>query len=78
MLPMIMRSLSLPDPELRYNMLEVLTSILEVHEDSVDEVLHAQAKSMVEKLLAVAVPEPGVSESPAAVVSQALVGFTFL
>ncbi|KAJ9107914.1 hypothetical protein QFC19_002657 [Naganishia cerealis] len=43
-LPMIMRSLSLSDPELRCNMLEVLTMILEVHEDSADQVLHAQAR----------------------------------
>lgn len=65
---MIMRSLSLPDPELRCNMLEVLTSILEVHDDTVDEVLHAQAKSLVEKLLVIAVPEEGIPETAPAVV----------
>lgn len=65
---MIMRSLSLPDPELRCNMLEVLTSILEMHDDSADEVLHAQAKSLVQKLLAIAVPEEGIPETAAAVV----------
>ncbi|GHJ87563.1 hypothetical protein NliqN6_3965 [Naganishia liquefaciens] len=71
MLPMIMRSLSLPDPELRCNMLEVLTSILEVQDDSADEVLHAQAKSLVEKLLVIAIPEEGVPETTAAIRSRA-------
>lgn len=71
MLPMIMRSLSLPDPELRCNMLEVLTSILEVHDDSADEVLHAQAKSLVERLLVIAIPEEGIPETAAAIVRLA-------
>jgi hypothetical protein len=67
-----MRSLSLPDPELRCNMLEVLTTILEVHDDSVDEVLHAQARSLVEKLLVIALPEDGIPETAAAVVRLVL------
>lgn len=69
---MIMRSLSLSDPELRCNMLEVLTMILEVHDDNADKVLHAQASSMVDRLLSVGVYKHGVPDTPSAIVSDGL------
>jgi hypothetical protein len=69
---MIMRSLSLSDPELRCNMLEVLTMILEVHDDNADKVLHAQASSMVDRLLSVGVYKHGVPDTPSAIVGVGL------
>lgn len=50
-------------------MLEVLTMILEVHDDNADKVLHAQASSMVDRLLSVGVYKHGVPDTPAAIVS---------
>lgn len=54
-LPLIMRGLALSNPEIRCNMLHVLTSILEVEGDvETSDLLRSQAKSLAEVLLEVA------------------------
>jgi hypothetical protein len=64
-LPLIMRGLSLPNPEIRCNMIHMLTSILEVEGDAETmTLLRSQAKSLAEVLLEVAVDLDETSSSP--------------
>ncbi|WVW86641.1 hypothetical protein I302_108694 [Kwoniella bestiolae CBS 10118] len=64
-LPLILRSLSLPDPHQRVNAITTLTSILETASDSreVDKAIHAHAEVMVDSLLKSAVRSEGVASS---------------
>ncbi|WWC73452.1 uncharacterized protein I206_107422 [Kwoniella pini CBS 10737] len=64
-LPLILRSLSLPDPQQRSNAIRTLTSILETATDSkeVDKAIHTHAETMVESLLKSAIKQPKVPTS---------------
>ncbi|WWD04098.1 hypothetical protein V865_002163 [Kwoniella europaea PYCC6329] len=64
-LPLILRSLSLPDPHQRVNAITTLTSILETASDSkeVDKAIHTHAEVMVDALLKSAVRQEGVPTS---------------
>jgi DNA repair/transcription protein MET18/MMS19 len=59
-LPLLLRSLSLPDPTRRTNAIITLNSILETGNMSrgVDSLIHQQAGVMVESLLRSALPDP--------------------
>ncbi|WVQ96214.1 hypothetical protein IAU59_003318 [Kwoniella sp. CBS 9459] len=65
-LPLILRSLSLPDPHQRTNAITTLTSILETASDSkeVDKAIHVKAVDMVQSLLKSALLEDHVPSSP--------------
>ena len=71
-LPLIMRGLALPNPEIRCNMLHVLTSILEVEgDDETSNLLRSQAKSLAEVLLEVATDLDQASSSAVSCVCPA-------
>ncbi|WWC65616.1 uncharacterized protein I303_108236 [Kwoniella dejecticola CBS 10117] len=64
-LPLILRSLSLPDPQQRSNAIIALTSILETATDSkeVDKAIHSHAETMVDSLLTSAIKQDGIPTS---------------
>ncbi|WVF68679.1 hypothetical protein IAT40_003451 [Kwoniella sp. CBS 6097] len=65
-LPLILRSLSLPDPHQRTNAITTLTSILETASDSkeIDKAIHVKAVDMVQSLTKSALLEADVPSSP--------------
>ncbi|KAL1408286.1 hypothetical protein Q8F55_005092 [Vanrija albida] len=75
LLPLLLRSLSLPNPAQRANAITTLTSILETANSSTatDTLLHEHAESMVDGFLKSALREDGV-ETSGAVRSVALAG----
>lgn len=65
LLPLIMRGLALPNPEIRYNMLRMLSSVLEVEGDAATgTLLRSQAKSLADVLVATATDLGAESSSP--------------
>lgn len=71
LLPILLRSLSLPHPAQRANTITTLSSILETanHSATIDTILHTNALAMVEAILKSAIRDPstetsGVSVSP--------------
>ncbi|WRT69441.1 uncharacterized protein IL334_006427 [Kwoniella shivajii] len=64
-LPLILRSLSLPDPQQRINAITTLVSILETATDSkeVDKAIHGNAEVMVDSLLKSAVRQDSLPTS---------------
>lgn len=65
LLPLIMRGLALPNPEIRYNMLRMLSSVLEVEGDAATgTLLRSQAKSLADVLVATATDLRAESSSP--------------
>ncbi|TXT13309.1 hypothetical protein VHUM_00676 [Vanrija humicola] len=75
LLPLLLRSLSLPNPAQRTNVITTLTSILETANTSTatDTLLHEQAEALVDGFLKSALREDGV-ETSGAVRSAALLG----
>ena len=65
LLPLIMRGLTLSNPEIRYNMLRMLSSVLEVEGDAATgTLLRSQAKSLADVLVATATDLGEDSSSP--------------
>lgn len=70
LLPLLLRSLSLPNPAQRANVITTLTSILETANSSTatDTLLHEQAEAIVDGFLKSALREEGVETSGVSVV----------
>lgn len=65
LLPLILRGLTLLDAELRYNMLQILISVLEVQDDAnTTSLIQGQARAMVDAALVAALDLRAASSSP--------------
>jgi DNA repair/transcription protein MET18/MMS19 len=65
LLPLLLRSLSLPHPAQRANTITALSSILETanHSAAIDTILHNNALAMVEAILKSAIRDPSTETS---------------